>query len=172
MKQHLTVTTAPSTEAEKADPYFDYRPLVGGFNDHYDAYFYPSYAACIDETMLHWYGRGLPHLSYIPWKPKGLGTEVKTLCDYMCGLLFRMELQESAGAMGVLLKAARDDFGGAVGRAITKTTACVLRLTRKLHYQSGPAGRRRDVIGDSWFARVEWRQPLLLTRCAFILWGR
>ena len=55
MKQHLTVTTAPSTEAEKADPYFDYRPLVGGFNDHYDAYFYPSYAVCIDETMIHLY---------------------------------------------------------------------------------------------------------------------
>ena len=152
----ITATKAPSTEHEKNDRHYDYRPLVDGFNDHYDAHFYPSWGVCIDESMFHWFGQGLPHMSFLPRKPKALGTEMKTLCDYACGLLFRMEIQESKGAMEGLLKTAKEKFGSGV----TKTTASVMRLTEKLHRQTGPSGRRRVVIRDSWFASVATAKAL------------
>jgi len=164
ISEHLTVTQAPLTEDEKNDPYFDYRPLVNGFNDHWEHHFYPGHGVCIDETVFHWYGQGLPHVSYLPRKPKGLGTEVKTLCDYMCGVLFRMELQESKGAMGKLLKVAKEKFGS----SITKTTACVMRLTEKLHDQTGAFGRQRVVIGDSWFAGVATAVALRAKQLYFV----
>jgi len=79
---------------------------------------------------------GLPHVTKIQRKPRGVGTECKSLCDSMTNIMLRLDLMEGK------TRQAEKPFGpGGTGQ--------VLRLTQPYF------GTRRVVIGDSAFASVK-----------------
>ena len=82
---------------------------------------------------------GLPHQTKIARKPEGVGVEIRCAVDGRSGVMYQLELQESAADMA--LKPLLQETGKA-------GTACLLRLTRPL-WNSG-----RTVYGDSAFASV------------------
>jgi len=156
----------PAQPTTSTDDFYYYRPLVDEFNKWYnnatpypqklfpspsiDSYpmidpryfqiFRPGWGMCVDESMFWYYGRGLPHMSVLDRKPRSKGSELKTLCCAVMGLMFAMELQESKEEMHKLPYFAQ--YGA--------SAASVLRMTQP--YWGDMA---RVVIGDSWFASVK-----------------
>jgi hypothetical protein len=86
-----------------------------------------------------WRKRGLPHVTKIKRKPKGIGTELKNIADATSGLMLRLEIQEGKEAMQ------RKEFSREYGAG----TAVTLRLTRPW-WDTG-----RAVGGDSAFSSVK-----------------
>ena len=80
------------------------------FIDHFnkcreDSYF-PSWSICVDESMSAWRGKdgnfcsdGMPHVTKIARKPKGVGAELKDAADSETNIIIRLELQEGAERM-------------------------------------------------------------------------
>ncbi len=83
---------------------------------------------------------GIPHVTCIPRKPKGIGTEFKSLADGKSGVMLKLEIQEGKAAM-----ATKEYSNLPVG------TGTTLRLCKK-YFNSN-----RTVVADSWFSSV----PLL-----------
>ena len=55
-----------------------------------------------DELMSSWISRtqdrtadGIPHLTKIIWKPKGVETEIKCVADGLVGIMLRLEMRQS-----------------------------------------------------------------------------
>ena len=68
--------------------------------------FYPSWQICVDESMSAWRGKdgnfcsdGLPHVSKIDRKPKGVGTELKDAADAESKVIILIEIQEGKEEM-------------------------------------------------------------------------
>ena len=81
---------------------------------------------CLDESMFHWYGRGLPHVSFFPRKRKSNGSEVKSVYEYLSGTMARVDIQEAEAMMSQLL----EDTKLKAGLSWIKLTAArVMRLT-------------------------------------------
>ena len=126
------------------DPWARIRPLVNGFNESFTDKFVPGYMMTIDETMIAWRGRGLPHLSFVPRKPEPLGVEVKTLACSASRIICGLDIAEGKEAMAT--KPYEREYG--------HTTATTLRLAKPW------AGSNRVILGDSWFASVKTAQAL------------
>ena len=121
------------------------------FIDHFnkcreDSYF-PSWSICVDESMSAWRGKdgnfcsdGMPHVTKIARKPKGVGAELKDAADSETNIIIRLELQEGAERM------AAKKF---TDICQSKGTAQTLRLTEPWHHSG------RTVNGDSAFASVQ-----------------
>ena len=90
---------------------------------------------------------GLPHQTKIARKPEGVGVEIRCAVDGRSGVMYQLELQESAADMA--LKPLLQETGKA-------GTACLLRLTRPL-WNTG-----RTVYGDSAFASVNTAYPTIV----------
>ena len=97
--KHLAISKPPESQAQREDKHWYYRFLVDYFNEHMTEIFYLGWAFTMDESMFYWFGQGLPFLSVLLRKPKGKGTEMKTVADYVSGVLWKMEIQESKIAM-------------------------------------------------------------------------
>ena len=86
----------PGTKEQ--DPWWAFSSAVKEFNDIRDEEIIDSWEKVLDETMSAWRPRtskngGLPNISYIIRKPEPLGTEFKTVCCPVSGVMTRMEIQ-------------------------------------------------------------------------------
>ena len=72
---------------------------VNDFNKIRNEYVASSWIKVFDELMSAWQlytskNSGLPNISYIIRKPEPLGTEFKTTCCPVIGIITRMEIQQ------------------------------------------------------------------------------
>jgi len=119
------------------------RGFVEAFNDRRAQVVKPGGTLTVDECMVPWEGtdfkwsaEGMPHVTKIARKPKGVGAELKSCADGQSGIMLRLEIQEGAEAM-------KDKKWADVYKYHTAVT---LRLTEPWH------GSNRTVNGDSAFA--------------------
>ena len=82
--------------------------------------------------------RGLPHVTKIQRKPRGIGSELKNLADVDSRVMLKLEIQKGKEIQRTLEYTKNHNAG----------TALTLRLTKAYH----ESGRR--VIGDSAFGSV------------------
>ena len=136
----------PLTDVDKNDKWSPVRRLIDGFNLRRVELFYPSWQICVDESMSAWRGKdgnfcsdGLPHVSKIERKPKGVGTELKDAADTETKVIIQLEIQEGKEEME------KKEYMDVYKKA---GTAQVLRLTKPWH------GTGRAVYADSAFASV------------------
>lgn len=132
-------------EKENGDPWYQVRPLVDMTVKQWRLIISPGYKLTIDESMFAWYGKdnydpdGMPAVMKIKRKPKGVGCEVKTICDSASRIMVGMEINEGKDVM--CNKKWQRELGAG--------TATTLRLTEPWH------GTGRIVVGDSWFGSVK-----------------
>ena len=93
--------------------------------------FYPGWQLCIDESVSSWRGKdgdfcsdGMPHVTRIDRKPKGVGCEIKNCADADTKVMLQLEIQEGAEIMCTREYVADYKLAG---------TAQVLRLTKPWH---------------------------------------
>lgn len=101
---------------------------------------------CADELFSPWLGKdggkhsaGMPHVTKIPRKPKGIGCEMKCVCDSATGIMLHLEVQKGEAAQK------RREFA----RNRKAGTAVLMRMTKAFF------ASRRTVCADSAFASVE-----------------
>ena len=106
---------------------------------------------------------GMPHLSKIIRKPKGVGCELKSLADSATKIMLRLEIMEGKERMALLRYALRTNANThptapniaqynadvAANDVYKATTAQTLRLVEPWF------GTGRTAVGDSYFASVE-----------------
>jgi hypothetical protein len=78
--------------------------FVENINEHRRRYFHPSYAICVDESMIRWYGlggswinMGMPMYVSIQRKPED-GLEIHDSCCGKCRIMMHLRLVKSAEA--------------------------------------------------------------------------
>ena len=106
-------------ETEALDPWWMVRGFVTAWNGNVEKNFDPSFKITPDESMFFFYGRGMPHLSFIARKPRALGCEAKSVACGITHIMIRLKIQEGKAPMTKLKYHA--EYGA--------TTACTLRLT-------------------------------------------
>ena len=133
----------PLTDVDINDKW---RRLIDAFNASCAELFYLSWQICVDESMSAWRGKdgnccsdGLPHVSKIDRKLKGVGTELKDVADAESEVIIQIEIQEGKEEMN------KKEYMDVYKKA---STSQVLRLTKPWH------GAGRAVYADSAFASV------------------
>ena len=111
--------------------------LIGDFNRTRRDRFAAGCVLVLDESMIAWKPQstafgGLPNISFIPRKPEPLGTELKTVCCGLTGVMLHAEVQKGKDAMKEAALAS--EFG--------VNAAIALRVAH------GAARRTRDA--DGW----------------------
>ena len=95
--RYLRRGSADAQEKLEEDPWAEVREWVVGYNAKRRSELRPGWAVVPDESMIQWEGisgpGGMPHLSFVPRKPKSLGCEVKTVCDCSTGVMLYLEIQ-------------------------------------------------------------------------------
>ena len=78
----------PPSETKGNDKWAPVRRLIDGFNERRVQKIYPGWQLCIDESVSSWRGKdgdfcsdGMPHVTRIDRKPKGVGCEIKNCAD-------------------------------------------------------------------------------------------
>jgi hypothetical protein len=140
-----------------ADLWRPIRFAIESFNEHRPTVFKPGTYICGDESMSEWRGRawhvgdtviGLPHVTKIARKPKGVGTEIRSLADGETRIILGLEIQEGKEAMAT--KPYSQQYGSG--------TSSLLRLTQPYAGQGGV----HVVVADSAFASVKTAIALLV----------
>jgi hypothetical protein len=115
---------APSPSS---DPWSQVRAFVDAFNLSRTKTVDPSYLLCVDKRMSAyrtkkgpWLEGGMPHVTKIPRKPKGVGTEFKDCSDATTCITLQLEIQEGK----VIMASKKFTSGNNAG------TALVLRLAQ------------------------------------------
>ena len=128
------------------DKWAPVRRLIEGFNQRRVQKLYPGWQLCVDESVSSWRGKdgdfcsdGMPHVTRIERKPKGVGCELKDCADADTKVILQLEIQEGADVMADMEYMAEYKLVG---------TAQLLRLTKPWH------GSGRAVSADSAFASV------------------
>lgn len=129
------------------DPWIEIRSFVDAFNkNNAEIFKRAGNKITIDEAMCEWEGadlkytaEGMPHVTKIPRKPKGIGCEFKATADSLTGCLVFLEIQEGQEAMRN--KKYMDKW--------KNHTAVTLRSVEK-YFSTG-----RTVTGDSAFASLD-----------------
>ncbi|KAL5500807.1 hypothetical protein EMCRGX_G012412 [Ephydatia muelleri] len=87
------------------DPWSPIRPFMDALNNRRQQVINPSHMIVEDELMSSWISRkqdrtadGIPHLTKIIRKPKGVGTEIKCVSDGLVGIMLRIEICEGKEA--------------------------------------------------------------------------
>ena len=119
------------------------RRLVDGFNKRRAETLYPSWSICVDESISAWRGKdcsdGMPHVTKIKGKPKGVGAELKDAACSQTQVIIALEIQEGKEEMATKKFIQEWKKAG---------TAQVLRLTEPWH------GSGRVINADSPFASI------------------
>ena len=106
-----------------------------------------SYVKVLDESMSAFRPRttktgGLPNLTWMIRKPEPLGTEFKTVCCSITGVMIFMEIQRGKDGMKEIKY--NREFGATAG--------CTIRLAER---SSQELYSTKDiVVGDAWFGSV------------------
>lgn len=140
-----------SEDGNSDDPWRLVRPLIDAYNNNRKNNVVPGPTIVVDELMSMWYGRdgeysteGLPHVTKIKRKPRGVGAEMKSICDGESNIMLRLEIME--GSERQKLKPYHAEYGS--GTSIT------MRLCETWR------GSGRTVVADSAFASVKTLQAL------------
>ena len=87
------------------DPWSPIRPFMDALNNRRQQVINPSHMIVEDELMSSWISRkqdrtadGIPHLTKIIRKPKGVGTEIKCAADGLVGIMLCTEICEGKEA--------------------------------------------------------------------------
>eukprot|EP00731_Ephydatia_muelleri_P031708 Em0023g215a len=87
------------------DPWSPIRPFMDALNNRRQQVINPSHIIVEDELMSSWISRkqdrtadGIPHLTNIIQKPKGVGAEIKCVADSLVGIMLRIEICEGKEA--------------------------------------------------------------------------
>ena len=136
----------PEEFSDANDKWAPVRRLIDAFNKRRAAKFFPSWSICVDESISAWRGKdgnycsdGMPHVTKIARKPKGVGAELKDVACAVTQVIIALEIQEGKDAMAT--KKYMQEW--------KKTgTAQVLRLTEPWH------GTGRVINADAAFASV------------------
>ena len=121
-----------------------------------------SWIKVLDESMSAFKPRttktgGLPNISFIARKPEPLGTEFKTVCCALSGLMLHMEIQRGKAGM----KDAK------YNRSHGATAGCTRRLTESTNQDEYSSA---DIIqGDTWFGSVTAATELAFEERQFCL---
>ena len=141
---HFAVT--PPRPEDQHTVFWKVQPLIDTFNEARSDRFVASWKLCVDESMSPWRGKdhrhgdeGCPHVTKIIRKPKGVGMEIKNLCDVDSGIMLRIEIVGPKEEMN----------DREYTRALGAGTALLLRLTKDFR------GSGRIVVADSAFASVK-----------------
>lgn len=83
---------------KETDPWWAFSSAIKDFNDIRKDNVTSSWKKILDELMSAWRPRttkngGLPNISYIIRKPEPLGTEFKSVCDPVTGVVTHLEIQ-------------------------------------------------------------------------------
>jgi len=139
-------TTVVTAGAPDVDPWGSIRPFIEAFNENRRKKVIPGRVLTVDEVMSMWLGldgnyavEGIPHLTKIAHKPRGVGAELKAMCDGKSGILMSLELMEGKERGNV--KKYHDLYGHG--------TAVTMRLVQNW------AGTGRIVTADSAFSSVK-----------------
>lgn len=94
----LRFTTKAGEGEERADPW---RPIRLFFNLNRNTRIRPGRFLTVDEIMSFWLGAdrqfsayGVPHLTKIARKPRGIGAELKVICDGESNIMLRLKICE------------------------------------------------------------------------------
>ena len=86
-------------ESEGLNPWWMVRGFVAAWNDNMEKNFDPPFKITPDDSMFFFYGRGMPHLTFIARKPRALGCEAKTVACGMTHIMIRLEIQDGKAPM-------------------------------------------------------------------------
>jgi hypothetical protein len=99
-----TAQTTPVAGVEAVpdkDPWGAIRPFVDAFNYTRSKCITPGRCITVDEVMSMWLGldgdyavEGLPHVTKIQRKPRGIGAELKAAADGQSGIMLHLEMIE------------------------------------------------------------------------------
>ena len=133
-------------DENNSDKWSSVRRLIECFNQRRVEKFYPGWQLCVDKSVSSWRGKdgdfcsdGMPHVTRIDRKPKGVGCELKNSADVDTKIILQLEIQEGAEVMNTKEYMSEYKLAG---------TALLLRLTKPWH------GSGRAISADSAFASV------------------
>lgn len=128
------------------DPWGAIRPFIKAFNENRQEKVTPGGTLTVDEVMSMWLGldseyavEGIPHLTKIIRKPRGIGAEMKAMCCGDSGILMTLELME--GKETESMKKWHGEYGH--GAAV---------MMRLVEYWKGSG---RIVTADSAFSSIK-----------------
>ena len=128
-----------------SDRWYPIRSFLDAFNDTRKANVTPGEFLTIDEYMCSWKGsdgkyvvNGMPHITKIKRKPKGVGAELKSIACAQSGIILGLEIVEGK-EVDSTKKYADLGFG----------TAVTLRLSEPYR------GFKRVIVADSAFSSVK-----------------
>ena len=107
-----------------------------------------GWVLCLDELMCPWLGldswhlNGMPHISKIVQKPKGVGLEFKCVAGGETKVMVFLEIVEDSGVMQTK-KYYNDEFGNTKKSSIATTLRMLEQWFSSGHF----------VVGDSWFRK-------------------
>jgi hypothetical protein len=128
------------------DPWWPVRPFIEAFNICRQKCVEPGTILTVDEVMSMWYGldgkdavEGLPHLTKIIRKPRGVGAEMKAICDGQSNIMMGLEVLEGKERQAMKL------FNATHGAS----TAVTMRLAYPWRHSG------RTIVADSAFSSVK-----------------
>ena len=134
---NLTYTNQP--EPRFYDPFFNIRQMEDSWNANMEMQFDPSWANCLDESMMEWLNMyTCPGFMCVGRKPHPFGNERHTICCALSTILYRAEIVEGKDHPSELGPKKYQDLGG-------PTVGLMLRMTKPIH------GSGKVVIMDSGF---------------------
>ena len=138
------------------DPWSPIRPFMDALNNRRQQVINPSHMIVEDELMSSWISRkqdrtadGIPHLTKIIRKPKGVGTEIKCVADGLVGIMLCIEICEAESKKK--------------WSHLPAGTAQTLRLSEPWH------GTGRIIVADSAFSSVT--TAIELKKCGLLFTG-
>ena len=96
--RHLSFCPALEATGDKWAPV---RRLVDGCNERRIQKIFPGWQLCVDESVSSWQGKdgdfcsdGMPHVTSIERKPKGVGYELKNCADADTKIILQLEIRK------------------------------------------------------------------------------
>ena len=81
------------------DKFWEVRQMVDEWNKNMAQQFTPSWVSCLDESMSPWTNKyTCPGWMFVPRKPHPSGNEYHSVCCFMSGIMWGMELVEGKDA--------------------------------------------------------------------------
>ena len=150
------------------------RPIVDMFNQARVVGFQPGWQICVDKSMSAWRGRGgkmaadgMPHVTKIMRKPKGVGGEFENSAGVATGVCLRLELADGKVDVGPTLLQA------AVLCGTQHDTRACLSYIPAVYCKWGPTVRLGRTSGHLWGSLrsvfLVWYNSICYMRPVFLL---
>ena len=145
--------TTNNSSLTNYDPWFTVSKLISDFNKNRFIRVAASTVKLLDESMSAYKPRkdktgGLPNISYIQRKPEPLGTEFKSVCCGVTGIMLHLEIQRGKGEMDK-----RSEYFVEFGA----TSSCAIRCMKAtVNCGQNLENHTTNIfMGDSWFSSIK-----------------